>query len=239
MKTGVVLPQHDADPVTLLSAAEMAQDHGVDSVWVADHMRGMKIPSRPILEGWTSLAAVASKVDSIGVGTLVMRSGLRPPLLAAKMFFSLDKVAPGRVIAGLGIGDISVKHEQTSFGIPYSSRREREQWVEDAIALIKEHAPSVRLLVGGGTTKAMRLAVMAGGWNFWGKVSDFAPKLAGLRSLSGGQAVEASWAGSFPGKDGLNVLKEAGAEEVIIAVGSANYRERIRALQEWVGTLQG
>jgi hypothetical protein len=239
MKIGVVLPQHDADRATLLAAAETAQAGGLNSVWVADHMRGMKIPSRPILEGWTSLVAVGSKFDSIEVGTLMMRAGLRPPLLAAKMFWSLDKIAPGRVVAGLGLGDSSVKDEQSSFGIPQKSRAEKQQWVEETITLIKEQAPSVRMIVGGGTTQAMKLAVAAGGWNFWGKVSDFAQRLDELRSLDGGRAVEASWGGSFPGKDGLDQLKDAGADEVMIAVGAGNYQERIRSLHEWAGTLRG
>lgn len=236
MKVGVVLPQHESDRETLFAAAKLAQEAGLDSLWVADHLVGRGDPSRPILEGWTALAAAAARVDELEVGTLVLRAGLRLPLLVTNMFSTLDSIAPGRVVAGLGTGDTSVALEQAVYGIPLTPRNQRIRWVEETISLMKRRAPGVRIWVGGGSREAMGLAVSAGGWNVWGPAREFTGKLAQLRALAGGEKIEASWAGSFPGSEALEMLQEAGADHAIVAVGASNFSERIDALRRWAGT---
>ena len=232
MKIGIVLPQHDSDPQILRRCVSEAKESGIDSIWVADHLMGRDDPSRPILEGWTSLVAIAAQTD-LQVGTLVLRAGLRPPRLIAEMFATLSSIATGGVIAGIGIGDDGVIREQSSYGIAFPPRAERVAHARQTMESIVRHAPGVKIWIGGSSLEAMGLAAEAGGWNLWGAPQEFAPALQTLKEAARGRHVETSWGGSFPGDKALDALRDAGADHAIVAVGTANFSDRIASLKRW------
>jgi hypothetical protein len=242
MRVGIVVPQHLEDPPVMIDTARRAAEAGIDSVWVADHLWGRRDPRRPILEGWTALAAVAATAgigDSMRLGVLVARVGLRNPRLLAAMVRTLSSIAGGRFVLGLGVGDDTVIEEQAAYGMPMAPLQQRVAELHETIDLLRSECPEVPLVVGGGSRPVMEAAVKAGGWNLWGEVDVFVERLADLRSMPGGEAVEATWAGSMPDAEGYARLAEAGASEVIVPVGAASAAERIEGLVGLRGHLQG
>jgi probable F420-dependent oxidoreductase len=121
MKIGVHLPQWGADATRsgVLSVARCAEDAGLDSVWVADHLvypvrsesaypyRADGTPFGPedgFLEAFTMLAAVAGATSRVQLGTSVFVMPMREPLQIAKTVATLDVLSEGRVILGIGAG---------------------------------------------------------------------------------------------------------------------------------------
>lgn len=242
MKFGVILPLHESGPDELLGAARLAEDSGLDSVWMSDHLWGHPGGAeRPTLEAWTSLAAVAESTDRIRIGTLVTRVSIRLPRVLQAMAETLQMIAPGRLNVALGIGDATNRDEQIAYGIPFGRKHERLQLLRDVLKLLRQSLPEVPLWVGGVSDDLLEVASKADGWNFWGPHQEFAGHLARLRKVSGGRLPETSWAGSFPGAEVLASLGKQGADNVFVAVGAKNYGERIAQVVESIpgGELQG
>ncbi len=86
------------------------------------------------LEGWSLLAAVAAVTKRLELGILVSGNTYRNPALVAKMAATIDVVAKGRVILGLGAGWNIREHE--AYGWDFPSMRERSDRLEEACELI-------------------------------------------------------------------------------------------------------
>jgi alkanesulfonate monooxygenase SsuD/methylene tetrahydromethanopterin reductase-like flavin-dependent oxidoreductase (luciferase family) len=105
VRVGVLLPTREArvagrdDPAPLLEIAEESETLGYDSVWAGDSPI-----ARPRLDPLTLLAAVAARTERVTVGTAVLLGSLRPPVLTAHAVASLDRIASGRLVVGLGAG---------------------------------------------------------------------------------------------------------------------------------------
>lgn len=221
VKVGVTLPQFTSDRDKFVEGARRAEALGFDSVWLFDHLwplGGDK--TRPVLEGWTSLAWLAAATERIGIGTLVTRSSLRHPGLLASMAATVARIAPGRVTIGVGSGDDLSRGENEAFGLPYfagSARRDQlDSTVEmlvgyrdgpelshrDSFASLDSLPSSMphhyRVWVGGwGETALETAARRADGWNGWGKSArSFGAKVDRLQGLSAGRTLEHSWAGT-------------------------------------------
>lgn len=124
-EVGVLLPTREAvmsgrlDPVPLLRMAEEAEAMGYDSVWVGD-----SILARPRFEPLTLLAAVAARTQRIRLGTAVLLPALRHPLVLAHAVATLDRIAGGRLVLGVGIAPDSpaVRREFEAAGVPFAQR---------------------------------------------------------------------------------------------------------------------
>jgi len=70
------------------------------------------------------LAAVASRVRRVDIGTAVLLPALRNPALLAHQVATLDQVAEGRLILGVGIAaDVpNIRQEFTAAGVPFEKR---------------------------------------------------------------------------------------------------------------------
>lgn len=132
LKVGLNIPNGDG-PMTptafhwsdILQFAVAAENAGLDSVWVADHMI-FDFPDTPIQgrwECWTLLSAIAQATQRVEIGPLVACAGFRNPGLMAKMAETLDEVSGGRLILGLGAG--WHEPEFTTYGFPYDHRASR------------------------------------------------------------------------------------------------------------------
>lgn len=77
-----------------ISGARLAESLGYESVWVCE--------TRLVRDAFSVLGAIASQTKSIRLGTGVVNSWTRGPALMAVTYATLDEMAPGRNILGIG-----------------------------------------------------------------------------------------------------------------------------------------
>jgi alkanesulfonate monooxygenase SsuD/methylene tetrahydromethanopterin reductase-like flavin-dependent oxidoreductase (luciferase family) len=76
-----------------------------DSAWLWDHLVPMRGEvTAPALEAWTLLSALAALTTRLRLGVIVTSNRIRPPAVLAKMAATVDQVANGRLIFGVGAG---------------------------------------------------------------------------------------------------------------------------------------
>lgn len=171
---GLLLPSReallwgDSDLSFLVGAARRAEEAGYDSVWVGDSLL-----ARPRGEPLVLLAAVAGATSRVTLGTAVLLPLLRNPLSLAHALATVDRIAGGRVIVGVGPGaELPGTHaELAALGVPSDRRvgamlttveRIRRLWrsEEPGIDLqprpLRPHGPPVWL--GGSGPRMLRLA---------------------------------------------------------------------------------
>lgn len=215
---GATLPQFTDDRTRFVEGVRRAEDAGLDSIWVFDHLwplGGSK--ERPILEGWTALAWAAEASNDIHVGTLVTRSSLRNPRLLAHMARTVADIAGDRLIVGIGSGDDKSRAENEAFGIPYWEGDRRIRQFEDTVRVLRDQLPgSVRLWVAGRSDDALAVAARyADGWNGWGGTPETFARDAATVASSAGRPIELTWGGvarsETPAELGRKLAAFAGA----------------------------
>jgi probable F420-dependent oxidoreductase len=134
----------NASPDAILSVARFADDHGLHSVWLYDHIvtpltvasrypysldgRYGVDPEDPFYEPLAVLAHVAAATSRVRLGTAVLVPVLRPPLLLAKQLATIDRLSGGRLILGVGAGWL--REEFDALGVPFEHRGSRlEEYV--------------------------------------------------------------------------------------------------------------
>jgi F420-dependent oxidoreductase-like protein len=123
---------------TTLAAARACEQAGLDSVWLADHFmfpdKDNPEKEKPVFDCFVALGAIAASTSRIRVGELVVGVPYRNPALLAKMLTTLDIIAHGRSIVGLG----AAWHEPEfrAYGWPFPSVRERMEMLEEAIQIV-------------------------------------------------------------------------------------------------------
>jgi len=132
---GVTLPQIKRPWVAAAQAARSFEAMGFDSLWVCDHLYGPQSPQLPILEAWSMVSAVAAITERVEIGTLVTPAGMRNPAQLGKVIASIDNIAGGRVIAGLGGG--WMPREFTDFGMPFLNTKGRLAQLAETVTLFK------------------------------------------------------------------------------------------------------
>jgi probable F420-dependent oxidoreductase len=135
MHFGVTLPQIKRSWADARDAATAFDALGFDSVWVCDHLYGVPMPTLPIFEAWSELAAVAAITTRVELGTLVTPVGFRNAGVFAKQVATVDHVSNGRTVVGLGGGWFATEYE--SFGMPFPSMRERLDALDETAAALK------------------------------------------------------------------------------------------------------
>ena len=206
MRFGAQLWSQQTTFAQFRDAALAAESAGWNSVWTWDHLMAIFGPwEQPILEGWTTLAAVGAVSHRIRLGLMVGANTFRNPGLTAKLATTLDNVSEGRAV--LGIGGAWFEREHEAFGIPewgtgFGDRLDR---LDEAVMLMRRlldgerfsHAgryytmtdalcaprpvqPHLPILVGGsGPRKTLRtVALRADAWNTSGSVDEVRDKLA-------------------------------------------------------------
>src|SRR5437870_8265779 len=97
------------DPRGALTSAQAAEALGYDSIWVADHL--MLGKDEAILEGWTTLAAIAGGTQRAQLGIIHQGHFFRHPAVAAKMIATLDQLSGGRFIYFADTGTRASEHQ--------------------------------------------------------------------------------------------------------------------------------
>jgi alkanesulfonate monooxygenase SsuD/methylene tetrahydromethanopterin reductase-like flavin-dependent oxidoreductase (luciferase family) len=224
VKLGLILPLFSGDPDLVLAAAVEAEELGFDGVFVFDHLFPLRgRPDGPALEPFTTLARVAAATSRVAVGTLVTRALLRPPGLLAKTAATLDLIAPGRFILGVGTGDASNHEEHRRYGFPAPASHVRRAHLAETVTALRTlfrgeayaggalvprlegplvppvHNGGPRLWVGGTSEELVRVAAtQADGWNGWSLTPEAfrtSRELLDADAALAGRTVEATWAG--------------------------------------------
>ena len=217
MKVGVVMPIGPVDGTGVVpgweatrAAAVATEEAGFDSAWVYDHLlfRSDGSSTEGIHECWTVLSAMAALTSRVELGILVLAMPFRSPALLAKMATTLDEIAGGRLILGVGCG--WHQPEFDAFGFPFDHRVSR---FDEALQVLvpalrtgrasfsgRYHAVgdleiipryqrpdgrSMPLLIAGKGERMLQLVVQhADAWNtaWLGPASQLPPRLTGLHA---------------------------------------------------------
>ncbi|HET9090800.1 MAG TPA: LLM class flavin-dependent oxidoreductase [Acidimicrobiales bacterium] len=95
MRTPVALYLQDAHPIRQgMEFARYAEEQGFHAVWQAE--------SRLVREATVPMASFLAVTERIVVGSGVVNNWTRNPALLASTFSTLDDLAPGRVVLGIG-----------------------------------------------------------------------------------------------------------------------------------------
>jgi probable F420-dependent oxidoreductase len=187
---GLLLPTREAvmsgrpETAPLLTLAERAEAAGFDAVWIGD-----SVTARPRHEPLTLLAAVAARTRRVRLGTAVLLPALRHPVVLAHVVGTLDRVAEGRVILGVGIAaDMpAIRKEFAAAGVPWERRVGRfletlavcrALWSHDGVSFAGKHftlqdvtmepkphrAGGPPIWIGGSGPTALREAARFDAW---------------------------------------------------------------------------
>ncbi|MFQ5897236.1 MAG: LLM class flavin-dependent oxidoreductase [Candidatus Methylomirabilia bacterium] len=120
---GILFSPGGPDLTPIYRMAEGAETGGYHSVWVGD-----SVTAKPRLDAVATLAAVAARTERLRLGTAVMLAALRPPVIIAHQIASLDVLAGGRLIWGVGAGRggrAILDNEFAACGVPMHERGRR------------------------------------------------------------------------------------------------------------------
>lgn len=113
-----------------IELVKLAEEVGFDGAWVSEH-HGSEDGYLPSLV--TLLAAFAAVTDKIELGAGVVLAPFHDPVRLAEDFATLDQIAGGRTICGLGVGWRD--EEFRAFGIETTTRVRRLREVVDVLRL--------------------------------------------------------------------------------------------------------
>jgi len=179
------------DAQALVDLACRAEELGIDSVWVHDHVFNVghvfdRIGGKPYYEPMTLLTFVAARTRRVRLGTSVLVLPYHNPVRLAKAAATLDVLSGGRLIMGVGVGVI--EQEIRAMGSPYA---ERGAFTDESIAIMRAlwtqdepkfdgrfsrfdgmkfspkplQKPSIPVVIGGVSRPAIRRAARFGdGW---------------------------------------------------------------------------
>src|SRR6476660_6471409 len=161
IRVGALLwPQTDSWP-ELRDAAIRADRAGVDSLWTWDHLMAIVGPwEQPILEGWTTLAALAALTEHVTLGLMVGANTFRNPGLTAKLATTLDHVSGGRAVLGIGGAWFEREHDAFGFDDTWGSGvGERLDRLDESVMLLRRLLDGERIAAHEGRFYTMRDAL--------------------------------------------------------------------------------
>ncbi|WP_432190332.1 LLM class flavin-dependent oxidoreductase [Streptomyces sp. Tue6028] len=179
----IVLGDHDVG--LLIRLARLSEELGFDSVWAGDSP-----VTRQRADVLTLMAAVAAVTERVTLGMAVLLPALRHPIPLAHQLATIDRIADGRLIAGMGAGfpNPATEAQFEAIGVDFTRRTSRLEeaikamrrlWSEDVVTFEGRHfhfrditvaprpaqvgGPPV-WLAGGGERALRRVGRIADGW---------------------------------------------------------------------------
>ncbi|MBK6318191.1 MAG: LLM class flavin-dependent oxidoreductase [Dehalococcoidia bacterium] len=152
---GVTIPQIKRTWEEAKSNSLEFEAMGYDSLWVCDHLYGPQSPQIPILEAWSLISAVAAVTSKVEIGTLVTPAGMRNAAHLGKVIATIDNIAEGRIIPGLGAG--WMPREFSDFGVPFLPTAARLGQLRETVELLKRMWTEPSVTYDGKYVKANNL----------------------------------------------------------------------------------
>ena len=205
MTLRIGLSAYDISATELVHLAAAADEAGFESLWLGEHIvlpsdygsehpttgdtahqhhTGPIVdPSTKLLDPLVALAACASVTTHLRLATGIFILPLRHPLLTARMTLTLQDVAGGRFLLGVGSGWL--EEEFDALAVPFDDRAAR---MDETLAILRRawsgevfshdgplfafgnvqvspEPVDVPLILGGNSERALRRAAAAGdGW---------------------------------------------------------------------------
>lgn len=128
--------------------ARRAEELGFDVLHVPDHLNA---PAP-----FPALMAAAAATRTLRLGTFVLNAGFYRPALLARDVAALHDLSGGRFEAGLGTG--YVREEFEAAELPYPSAGQRVDHLAHVTEYLREHLPSVPILIAGNGDRVLTLA---------------------------------------------------------------------------------
>ncbi len=138
----ITLPSGTWDEV--IAQFKRVEALGFDMVTTGDHFVDWNDPTRPWLEAWTLLAAVARETTKIRLATYVTQIPLRNPAMLARQALTVDHISGGRLDVGIGTG-LTIDPVYDMIGIPNWNNAER-------VARLREYVQIVDRLLANETS---------------------------------------------------------------------------------------
>lgn len=207
MRIGISLATFPPDDATgLRAAAQQCERLGFDSIWIPDHV--LWTFDRGFLDPIAEIGFLAGATERIGLGTSVLLTPYRNPILLANACASLDVLSRGRFTLGLGVG--WSEKEFAALGVDYHRRGAITDAAIDTMqALWAGRAAEgtdlplgtppltrggPRLVIGGRSEAALgRAARLGAGWQGYQHFPEgVAAARDKLQQIDGGNRVELS-----------------------------------------------
>jgi probable F420-dependent oxidoreductase len=189
LKIGLVSPQlgRPATRENVLQTATLAENEGIDSLWVGERLLWPLNPQTPspgspdgslsvelqiVLDPLETLTYIAANTSKITLGTSVVDMLFHNPIILAKRFATLDVLSEGRIIAGLGIG--WSRDEYQASNIPFKDRGKRADefiqvlkkiWVDDIVEFKGEYYGILPSKIGPKPIQKPHIPIYLGGFS--------------------------------------------------------------------------
>jgi F420-dependent oxidoreductase-like protein len=135
MRYGLKLSQ-DATIDQLRAVWQVADEAGFDHCWCMDHLATLgPHDDGPIFEAWALQAGMAVATSRTRIGCMVTGNTYRHPAVLAKAAVTVDHLSGGRLEFGLGAG--WAENEHTMLGLPFGTKGDRADWLEEACEIIR------------------------------------------------------------------------------------------------------
>jgi probable F420-dependent oxidoreductase len=127
-------------PEAIAAVARAAEEAGFESFWGGEHLAlaDPQTPASPMspridfVDLNVTMAFVAAHTRKLRLGTGIMILPLRNPVILAKQLASVDVLSGGRLIFGIGIGNLEFEFD--AVGMPFDRKGRR---AEEALAAMK------------------------------------------------------------------------------------------------------
>jgi alkanesulfonate monooxygenase SsuD/methylene tetrahydromethanopterin reductase-like flavin-dependent oxidoreductase (luciferase family) len=141
---GVILPNYGEafDPVRLASAATAAEEAGLDSGWLTDHVLP---PERhagvygTVAEALVTVGFLAGCTRRLRLGVSALIVPQREPLLTLKQLVTLDVLSGGRLVTAVAAGWMEEEFQTLGASFPDRGRR-LDDWL-DLVGTLLRQAP--------------------------------------------------------------------------------------------------
>ncbi len=234
-------------------------DGGVDQVFIADHV---SFRDGSGTDGVVEIAALSQTHPTMHVMISVYLLALRHPLPVARQLATLNTIAPGRILLGVGVGGED-RHEIEVCGVDPKTRGRR---TDESLTLLRQLAtgapvtsigeffqvdeaqirpaidPPIPILIGGRSDAALaRTARIGDGWiAAWCSVRRFTEALAMVDEMAATAGrIDVPWVHGYQPWVGV-ADTPARARELVAAEMEAFYKVPFEAFEKYTpyGTAQ-